>query len=111
MNLDEFLRSNLRNSYIEEENIEVYVRKSKRRINGELMDFIDVANVHVDEKFRNRGVFTSFLKRLISENSFNIYVESILNSTVERICLKLGFLKINSEYEYELNMYKLSDGK
>jgi hypothetical protein len=111
MNLDEFLRSNLRNSYIRENHMEVYVRKSTRLIKGEWIQFIDVANVTVEWDFRSKGIFTGFLKSLIFDYEFNIYVESILNPIVERICLNLGFSRVDRGYESELNMYKQSDGE
>ena len=105
MTLQEFLESPLRNSYIYEEHIEVYVRKSKRFIEGETRDFLDIANVTVEEKYRNQGVFTEFLKRA-SKTGRNIFVESILNPALEHICEKQGFTKV-SWSEYDVNLYKL----
>jgi predicted acetyltransferase len=85
--------------------MQIYVRKSKRYINGILIECIDIANVSVDDEMRGQGIFTRFLERLINEYDFNIYIESIINPSVERIGTKLGFIRTGSIED--VNMYLL----
>lgn len=106
MNFEDFIKSDLRNSYIEEDGMSIYVRKSKRIVNKEVLSFIDIANVVVDEEVRCKGFFTRFMNRLVDEYSFNIYVESILSPHVERTCKKLGFVRTDP---FNLNMHKLRE--
>ena len=105
MTFREFIGSNLRNLYIEEKHVYAYVRKSKRYIEGQFIDCIDIANITVNEDFQNRGYCTKFLTYVISNYWENIYVECIQNPAMEHICEKLEFTRI--EGISDLNMYKL----
>jgi GNAT superfamily N-acetyltransferase len=91
MTLQQFLESDLRNSWISEGYIDVYVRKSRRIIDGQLTPCFDVASVTVQEDQQGKGLFTQFMQRIILEIDTMIYVESILNPAVERVCESLGF--------------------
>jgi len=106
--LDLFLKSPSRNQWLHDdpENpiMSVYVRKSRRLINGSSKDFFDLASITIDESHWGQKIFQNFLKRLVSDYPFNIYVESILSPAVEHVCEKFGFIKHHS-----INRYLIRD--
>ena len=63
MNLTQFIQSDLRNAWIKERYISVYVRKSMRLLGESVTPCLDIANVEVVESKRGVGVFTSFRGR------------------------------------------------
>lgn len=105
MSLQEFLESSLRNAWIVDGFIDVYVRKSKRIIDGKMVDCFDVASVSVQEDQQGKGLFTDFMRMVIERMDCCIYVESILNPAVERICESLGFTVVRN-FE-DVNAYLL----
>lgn len=93
MNLDEFLRSDERNAWIKERYMQAYVRRSRRYIGGSTFEFLDLANVEVDEARRGSGVLTLFLRRFEREaRRYNrgVYVESILEPRLVPFLTKNG---------------------
>lgn len=104
MNLTEFIASDCRNMWIEDDNIKVYVRKSTRFIEGEMKPFLDIASVLVDEQ--GKGTFTKFMTDAMCTDK-NLYVESIMNPIVLRICDKLGFTTVIKPDEITPSAYLL----
>jgi hypothetical protein len=103
--LDKFLNSSIRNQYIGDENISIYIRKSKRSIDGKLIDFLDIANISIDEKIQGKKVFTNLIQTIISKYpNTNIFVESILNPAVETVLNKFSFKRKSGP---DNNMYLL----
>lgn len=103
--IDEFLNSSIRNKYIGNNTLTIYVRKSKRRIGDDLIEFFDIANVSVDEKFQGFHIFTSFLENFLHKYpSTNMFIECIHNPSVTHIAKKFGF-KIKADNEFDINMY------
>jgi len=89
---DRFLKSDIRNVYIEDAYMIMYVRKSKRSINRQLYDFIDIANISIERDMRDKGVFTNFISELLNRYpDFNILVENIFNPAVVTVLSKFGF--------------------
>lgn len=83
-----FMQSTDRNRWINEDGIQLYVRKSKRLVNNQMIDFLDIASITIKDK--NKGKFQSLLKLLMGKYE-NIYVESILNPIMCHILDKYGF--------------------
>jgi len=81
------------NNWFYLEGISIYIRKSKRLIEGNLVDCIDVASVNVVNK--GRGEFTNFLDWLISSYSsdFIIFVESVLEERLNGFLKRKGFIQ------------------
>lgn len=77
----EFVNSTQRSMWLNLSNMEVYLRHSTRKINGETHHFIDVANVLVYEK--GQGSFTAFIDFLESLG-VNIYVENVHNTRLRK---------------------------
>lgn len=68
----------------------LYVRRTRRWINGGTVDTLDIANISVDEEFHGMGVFSSLMKYLESRD-YNIYVESVLNDRLGSHLMNSGF--------------------
>jgi hypothetical protein len=93
-----------RNKWILTDNVKLYIRKSKRFIENEMRDFLDISSVEVEPK--GEKLFTNLLDRIEKEFSDkNIFVESILNDRLYEFLLKRGYLKTNDEFDK--NLYKL----
>ena len=110
MNLFQFLsNTKLRNTWIREPHISVYVRRSIRFIGDKSIPCLDIGSVTVDEKFQGRGVFTAFLERFEHEaEQLNraVFVESILEPRLRKFLLSEGYSFVPNTME--ANMYKFS---
>jgi hypothetical protein len=96
--LEDFMNSSLRNQYIEEDGFQyLYVRKSFRRIQGEMIDKVfDIANVTSEES--GKGTFTRFVNNFRKQYpEYTIYVESVLEKSFEKTLLNIGFVKDESK--------------
>lgn len=107
--ISDFLNSNLRNTWIGNDSIRIYIRKSKRVYNKEMLDFFDFASIDVAET--SNGLFTQILKRFeeIYPN-MNIFIESVLTDRFA------SYIKNNLEFEEILpnpssNFYKIKNNK
>lgn len=103
-----FLESPLTNTYISTKEMNLYVRKSKRFLEGKIYNCFDLARILVYEPNRGKGIFTKFYKELVSTYpEMNIFVESILN---ERFAERLKFLGLKEKRYYEqLDMYLIQN--
>ena len=79
------------------EAINLYLRKSKRMIDGELTPCVDIASVIVENK--GRGEFSRFLDWLISNYSESsvIFVESVLEKRLDIFLGRRGFKRTSGE--------------
>lgn len=70
------------NSYISNNDIVVYVRVTRRYINNELCNTVDIANITVNFDKQNSGIFKEFLS-MVEKLSFKyqrtIFIESVLS--------------------------------
>lgn len=83
MNLNSFLLNlHLRNAWIQEPHMKIYVRRSKRSLDVHLIEScLDLASVEVSEKYRGKGLFTKFVERFeqaAEDLDRTVFVESIL---------------------------------
>ena len=92
MNLNDFIQLTWPpNSWISENHITIYVRKSNRLIEGKMTECLDLATVEVDEDERGKGIFTTFLHRFEQEaKKLNrvVFVENIMNPCLESYLVK-----------------------
>ena len=103
--IEDFLNSNLRNLWIGNDEIKIYIRKSKRNFKGQLLDFFDFASIEVENT--GQGLFTQILKKFeeIYSNK-NIFIESVLTDRfADYIKNKLGFEEPNNDK----NFYKIKN--
>jgi hypothetical protein len=103
MNLDEFIavaskKSYASNAYVDEPGFSaLYVRLTKRYINDNFINTIDLANIAAENP--GDGAFTRLVKRLKKQHpALTIYVESVLNPRFERKLLSMGFAEVPSYY-------------
>jgi GNAT superfamily N-acetyltransferase len=111
MNFDAFIKAtHLRNAWIYEQDIAIYVRRSMRFINDTTVLCLDLASVEVAEHVQGRGVFTAFLYRFEQEaKKMNraVFVESILNKRLENFLLKKGYIQHPHSTDICPCLYKL----
>ena len=109
MNFTEFTKSKLRNQWIKEPHMQVYVRKSRRFVNDELIPCFDVASIQVKESHQGKGLFTNFLKMVeeySAENSLIVFVESVLNVRLRKFLERNGYIHHPSTSEICPSYYK-----
>jgi hypothetical protein len=97
-----------RNKWISSDNISIYVRQSKRFINGEHLDFLDLATIDIDPM--GEKIFINLLDRIEKEfHMYNIFIESILSDRFLNFFLKRGYTKtagIDSNNVYRMCIFK-----
>jgi len=110
MQLEEFLKSSLRNSWLEYPYMRVYVRRSYRQFAGMRVgrnmepNCLDIANIEVRESHWRRGICKAFLQRAEDINTLNgIYIESVINENLHKFLLSVGYNSVGFE---EINFYK-----
>ena len=88
-----FLASNLRNAWISDGIIYVYVRKSKRlflEVEGVLLPAIDIANIQIKKHNQGKGYFKEFIQH-VESLGVNVFVESVQNKQLKENLLKHGY--------------------
>jgi hypothetical protein len=93
MKLKHFLDSKDRNGWLQYGTLHVYVRKSRRRIEGEsLQPCLDIATAEC--KTPGQGGFSNFLAHAIALCPFEyIYIENVLEERFQQFFLKHGFIR------------------
>ena len=97
-----FLGTNgIRNTWITTPLVSVYVRKTHRKADGELILAIDLANIEVDDEHRREGIFKQALA-ILKEEAKNagyrmLYCENVLNDN-----LLQWFIRQNWKFEKDL---------
>lgn len=103
--ISDFLKSNMKNTWIGNESISIYIRKSKRPYKNEMLDFFDFATIDVVET--GNGLFTQIVKRFEElYPNMNIFIESVLTDRFA------SYIKNKLEFEEILpnpsnNFYKI----
>lgn len=104
--IDTFLKSSIRNTYVNDDKITMYIRKSQRLVNKQTVKFFDISNISIDENHWGKGIFTNLISNLISKYpDMNIFVESILNPAIETALNKFNFEK--QDLYGQINMYRI----
>lgn len=99
--------SRIKNAYVSEGHISIYVRITKRYVNGSYCDTIDIANVVVNEDFHGRGIFKKNLRaveHLAKKYDRIVYVESVLS---ELLVDKLPTYGYTSDEEIVPSFHKI----
>ena len=79
---------NINNLYLEDRYIIVYVMKSKRYIHRELLTFLDIGKIMVQEGYEHQGFFTAFVKTAFLLLPWDgIYIECIMNKILLDWCI------------------------
>lgn len=83
------------------EKFKIFVRVTKRLIEKDITETIDISNVVVYDEYQNTGVFKEVLnviEQLASEHNKVIYVESIQNPILVKYLEKEGFTLDGCEF-------------
>lgn len=91
---------------IKEYHLTAYIRITKRFINGVFHDSLEIANVKVDEDYRDRGYFSMFLteiEELAHDYDRVVYIESIINPVLKKYIYKRNYIE---DYRNENSFYK-----
>ena len=113
MNLTQFTADyRLRNAWLREPNMSVYVRRSVRILgnNRDIVPCLDLASVEVDESKRGTGILTKFLRRFEAEAKSlkrAVYVESIQEPRLREFLLKNGYTLTGRDNDIAVNMFKI----
>lgn len=112
MNFRQFISNDkLRNTWVYERDIAIYVRRSTRYINNDFVPCLDIGSVGVTDKKQGRGIFTKFLSRF--ENGARkmkraVFIESILNPQFYDFLKRKGYQTCPDSTELVPSVYKLS---
>lgn len=85
------------NEWIYADDGQLYIRITKRAINGEYVPTIDVSNVEVFEEFQGKGVFKKLLdtiEAIAKQHDRHVFVESILNDMLLDVLPRYGFEEV-----------------
>jgi hypothetical protein len=101
--------SHQRNKWFYGSNMKIYMRKSKRYIEGQIRDCLDLASMEVLEgEDMGKGIFTDFLTKFIETYpEHNIFVESIQTERFALFFEKFGFKRTKESDIHQQNMYLL----
>jgi len=97
MTLNQFIEdANVRNTWIQEADLDAYVRKSFRLLDASssARPCLDIGSIEVDEPNRGKGIFTAFLERfeqVAKKANRAVYIESILNPRLKTFLLSKGY--------------------
>jgi len=91
--IEKFMFSNIKNCWVTDDVISIYIRKSKRMYKDQLLDFFDFASINITlSEDRGKGLFTNILKSFETQYpEKNIFIESILNDRLYKHLKNLGF--------------------
>ena len=79
-------------SWLKFGHLAVYIRKSIRYKEP----CLDIANVSVNQKHQNKGIFIKFLE-IVEAKNIPIFVENVLTERFANFFLKRGYEQVNQE--------------
>lgn len=98
MTLEEFLSSPVRNAWLSEPGIEIYVRKANRYVDDNVVPVLDIANVGVDGEQQRRGIFKNWLSKaetLASGKFGYVVIENVVNAHLPAFLERSGYRAIS----------------
>lgn len=115
MNFDGFLSNEkIRNAWIAERDIDVYVRRSVRlldKTSTTATPCLDIGSVEVNEDHQGIGIFTGFLNRFEQAaeklNRAVYIIESIQNPRLRKFLAKRGYKIVSGSTDLAPNMFKI----
>lgn len=83
--IEEFLHSPVKNQWLVFNDIEIYVRKSKRLLDGKYVNALDMASASVPEHLWGRGIYSlvsNSIEQVARENNLYVYKENVLDKNL-----------------------------
>ncbi|MEI8270924.1 MAG: hypothetical protein WCG45_06180 [bacterium] len=109
--IDESKEKRINNSWIDDENMKVYIRKGYHLIEGKMTPTLDIASISVEEEKQNKGFCSQFLEDAHEQNPWDAtFVECVLNTNLASHLLRNGWLpcqlgesfyKLKKEIKYD----------
>lgn len=90
-----FLDSPQRNTWLSKDNLHVYVRKGYHWTGSKLEWCLDLASIEVNKECRGLGVFTAFLETVEANSPLPIYVENVLEPRFAEFFDRKGYLSVS----------------
>lgn len=91
MTLQEFLEADrLRNAWLREPRLSVYVRRGIHMIEHEGYRTLDIASIEVDDGFRGQGIFTDFLGRAEAVG-VPVFIENVMDLRFQEFFRNRGY--------------------
>ena len=87
------------NTWVYGDEGQVYIRVTKRVLNGNLHHTIDVATVDVDEEYQGKGVFRSLLQAVeefAAQHERSVFLESVLNEQLLDVLPRYGYQSVEN---------------
>lgn len=76
----DFLDSKENRQWLTNKKMQVYVRKSKRLVENQLLPALDIATIEVQPKYQRQGLCSNFINYAHQNNPFTVtYIENSLN--------------------------------
>lgn len=103
-----FLKSNNNRTWIGNDAISIYIRKSKRSFKRQMYDFFDFASIDATET--GTGLFTQILKKF--EEIYpdkNIYIESVLTDRFANYIKNILGFEEPDDINISKNFYKIKN--
>lgn len=95
--LKEFLSESekliINRKWIDDDDMKVYVRKSRRLLTPDLISVcLDIASVEVEEEKQGKGIFSSFLEKAHEMNPWDAtYIECVVNQKLRAFLEREGW--------------------
>lgn len=81
--------------WFDNEHINLYIRYTRRFVNGELINTIDIASISVPLEWQGYGVFSGILSSIeTTYPTVPIFVESILNNVFKQWLIRRGYVVV-----------------
>jgi GNAT superfamily N-acetyltransferase len=91
---EDFISLEIRNGWIENDEIRLYLRTGLRRIEGSTVKAVTIASVSVYERRKSRGIFTAILteiEKIAANAGLSVFVENVLNSRLADFFERRGY--------------------
>ncbi|GCE20940.1 hypothetical protein [Dictyobacter kobayashii] len=109
--LESFLGSERYNGWIENAGIKVYMRKAERSVSRHSslsLTCLDIANIWVSERYRQKGLFNDFMSSAHEMHNFDMtFLECIKNPIVLQWCVRKGWVPHNPYYRETIDSFYL----
>lgn len=97
--LDDFMLSKHSNIWLEDNILNIYVRKNLRNINNQQVNTIDIANIsEISKKYQGKGYFKAFMIK-VESLGIPVYVECIHNPNLTDMLERNGYTILGGQYD------------
>src|SRR4051812_13764670 len=97
-----FINTSHRSDWLEDDILQVYIRKTYRVIKGQHVWTIDIANVTILPQHQGKGYFGALIQKIeqlireLRPDIQGIYIENVLFEWLRRHLVKIGFEPVAS---------------